>query len=440
LSVDIKQVQDCLAEARGHLNDELLPFWLERCKDEKNGGFITHFDKDGRDSGEDEKSLIAQTRTVYTMASAHRAGYGKGSHFAKRGEMWSPSKCAEFASHGVDFLLNRMWDGKYGGFFWIVDRAGNVTNDKKIVYGHSFAIYALSEYTLATGDKRGIEYAEKAFDLLQKHCVDTMYGGYFEMFERDWQLCGPGPAGGDRKTLDVHMHLMEAFTTLYECSREPLHQRKLLEDIDIVVKRMLHPKYKTGIPQFTPDWKIAPQIKFDIVWGWDRFGEGGQKTNAEDNTSAGHNVEFAWLLIHALDILGIGIDEYSEVIQKQLDHAVRNGIDDEYGGVYVEGPHAGGVSDRGKEFWQQAEVLIGMLEGCLQFGVEKYWPAYLNVHRFVFDKCVNKKVGEWWPLLTRQGVPVWTHMSHSWKVNYHTVRAMIQSINRLEQLLVRLRG
>jgi mannobiose 2-epimerase len=54
----------------------------------------------------------------------------------------------------------------------------------------------------------------------------------------------------------------------------------------------------------------------------------------------------------------------------------------------------------------------------------------------VFDKMVNRGVGEWWPLLTRDGsTPIWTHMSHSWKINYHSVRAMIQSIKRLEKLL-----
>ena len=425
MAVDKKQVSACLQECRKHLTTELLPFWFSRCKDDKNGGFITHFDKDGKDSGEDEKSLIAQARTVYTMSSAHRAGYGDG-------------KCAEFAKHGVDFLLNKMWDKQYGGFFWMVDRKGNVTIDKKIIYGFSFAIYSLSEYTLATGDPVGLEYAEKTFDLMQKYCADTMYGGYFEMFDRDWQLCGPGSGGGDRKTLDVHMHLMEAFTTLYECSRRDVHRRKLLEDISILIKRMMHPKYGTGIPQFTPGWKIAPQIKFDIVWGWDRFAEGGKKPHAEDNTSAGHNVEFAWLLLHALDILGINYLDYKKAIKKPLDHAVKNGIDNEYGGVYVEGPHSGGVYDMEKEFWQQAEVMIGMLDGCLYFDPKKYWPAYLNVHRFVFDKGINHAVGEWWPLLTREGQPIWTHMGHSWKINYHTVRAMVKSINRLEKLLAKL--
>ena len=220
-------------EAHRHLTGDLLPFWLTRCKDDVNGGFITHFDRHGRDTGEDQKSLIAQTRSVFTMSSAHRAGYGGG-------------VCADFARHGVDFLLRKMWDREHGGFYWTVDRRGEVQIDKKILYGLSFAIYALSEYTLATGDNRGIQYAQETFDLVQQHCADPEYGGYFEMFERDWKRCGPGSGGGDRKTLDVHMHLMEAFTTLYECTRDAAHRRALVEDIDLLTRRILHPQYRDG--------------------------------------------------------------------------------------------------------------------------------------------------------------------------------------------------
>ncbi|KKL49065.1 hypothetical protein LCGC14_2319230, partial [marine sediment metagenome] len=266
---------------------------------------------------------------------------------------------------------------------------------------------------------------------------DTYHGGYFEMFERDWSLAGPGSKGGDRKTLDVHMHLMEAFTTLYECSGKEVHRRKLLEDIEILLNRMIHPEFKTGIPQFTADWQIAAQIKFDIIWGWDRYTGEGEKNNPTDNTCYGHNAEFAWLLIHALKILEIDKANYLDLLIRIFDHTITNGIDQEFGGVYVEGPHSGGVYDREKEFWQQAEVMIGTLDACLLTGEEKYWDAYRNVHRFVFDKVINKDAGEWYPLLSRQGDPIWTHMSHSWKVNYHSVRAVIQSIRRLNELAVK---
>ena len=420
-----EKVLNLLNEAENHLVNELLPFWSQRIKDEKNGGFITHFDENGMDTGEDEKSLIAQSRMVYTLSSAHRAGYGSG-------------EFAELAKWGVDFMLEKMWDYEYGGFFWLLDRKGNVKIDSKILYGHSFAIYSLAEYTLATGDTRGIEFAEKIFDLIQINCTDTNFGGYFEMFEKDWTLCGPGSKGGDRKTLDVHMHLMEAFTTLYEYSGKELHRRKLKEDIALLLSRMMHPEFKTGIPQFYANWEVAPQIKFDIIWGWDRFTEDGEKDNATDNTCYGHNAEFAWLLIHALEVMGESMDNYMDILAKMFSHTVDNGIDQEFGGVFVEGPHSGGVYDREKEFWQQAEVMIGSLDAWLLFGKEKYLAAYNNIHRFVFDKVINKDVGEWYPLLTREGEPIWTHMGHSWKINYHTVRAMIQSINRLNKISDRL--
>ncbi len=417
-----KEIQAYLREAENHLTRALLPFWTSRMVDRKHGGFITHFDEEGRDTGEDEKSLIAQTRSVYTLAAAHRAGYGGG-------------QLAALAAHGVDYLLKKMWDTRYGGFVWMTRRNGDVTNDRKILYGLSFAIYALSEYTLATDDPLGKEYAEELFRLIQTHATDTYYGGYFEMFTRDWTLAGPDAEGGDRKTLDVHMHLMEAFTTLYEATHRDTHRRKLQEDINILLNRMLHPKYKTGIPQFWADWQAAPQIKFDIIWGWDRYSEDGAKGNPTDNTCYGHNAELAWLLIHALQIMGRETAPYKPLLRKIFDHTLDNGIDREYGGVFVEGPHAGGVYDREKEFWQQAEVMTGMLDAYLLFGEEKYWEAYKNVHRFVFDKVINPRTGEWYPLLTREGKPIWTHMGHSWKINYHTVRAMIQGIKKMKQIL-----
>ncbi len=418
--------EECRAyrdELSRHLTEELLPFWLERAADRGHGGFITHFDEHGNDSGEDEKSLIAQARTVFTMSYAHRAGYGDG-------------RCLELAEHGVRFLLDRLWDAEHGGFFWTANRKGEPVVTKKIVYGQSFGIYALAEYGRAGGDPRALEYAARLFDLLQMHCTETAYGGYLEMFERDWRLCGPGAAGGDRKTLDVHMHLMEAFTSLYALSGAELHARKLREIITLLTQRMMT-EHGTGIPQFTVDWRQAPQIKFDIVWGWDRFSEGGAKANPLDNTSYGHNVEFMWLLREALQTLGDDLEPYAALMRGALDHAVRYGIDPEYGGVYVEGSHDGPATDQAKEFWQQAEVMTGMLDGYIEFRDARYLEAYVNVHRFVLDKMVNRSAGEWWPLLTREGEPIWRHMSHSWKVNYHTVRAAVNRAGRLTDILTR---
>jgi mannobiose 2-epimerase len=399
----------------------LLPFWIQRTVDKTQGGYITHFNEFGEDSGQDEKSLIAMTRSVFTYSQAYRHGFG--------GEVMK-----EMAEHGVRFLLDKMWDETHGGFYWMVNRAGHATNKQKIGYGHSFAIYSLSEYTLATGDPVGLEYAGKVFDLLQKYAVDTHYGGYWEFFAEDWSMMGPGAPGGDRKTLDVHMHLMEAFTTLYEASRKDIHRRKLKESIDILIHKIMDPATGTGIPQFWEDWSVAPQIKFDIVWGWDRFQDGGQKASAVNNTSYGHNAEFGWLLMHALKVGKIDATPYLANIKKAFYHSMENGIDWENGGVYVEGSHSGGPTDLEKEFWQQAEMLIGMLDAYLVTKDEQFLKAYEQIHRFVFDKMINRNTGEWWPLMTREGEPIWRHMATNWKINYHNVRSMILSYEKLGEI------
>lgn len=408
-----------------HLEKELLPFWMSRCWDEEFGGYLTQFDGKGEDSGVDEKSLLAHMRTVYALSLAYQHG-------------WDPSgECLKRAAMGVYFAVENYWDSEYGGFFWLFNRQNKPLIDKKIIYGHSFAIYALSTYTSVSGDPLGLQYAEKCFNLLQLYCADNFQGGYWEMFERDWQLCGPGSSGGDRKTLDVHMHLMEAFTALYACSRKDVHARKLSEIIDILTRRIVHPESGNGIPQFYKDWTVAPQIKFDIIWGWDRFGKDGQtKTHYLDNTSYGHNVEFFWLMAEALKLLGRDPHEMDNIFLKTLQHAVEHGVDWKFGGVYVEGAQDGSsVYDDAKEFWQQAEFLTGMLDAYLLYGDEKYLEAYENVHTFIMKKMIKHEIGEWLPLLTREGIPIWTHMSHSWKVNYHTIRGAVLAIDRLDKII-----
>ncbi len=65
--MDRNEVLSLKKEAENHLLNELLPFWITRMTHNVNGGFITHFDRNGNDSGEDEKSLIAQSRCLYSL-------------------------------------------------------------------------------------------------------------------------------------------------------------------------------------------------------------------------------------------------------------------------------------------------------------------------------------------------------------------------------------
>ncbi|MFO7775933.1 MAG: AGE family epimerase/isomerase [Candidatus Hydrogenedentota bacterium] len=423
---NLERCEDWLNEIRDHLRNELLPFWLNHGMDGEYGGFLTYFDRNGNPSGETAKTLVCQTRMIYTYASLHRAGYGDGAFL-------------RMAQEGVEFLLRHFWDETHGGWRWICERDGCPAEESKLTYGHSFALYALSEYAMASGEPPGLDWAVETYETLQNLVADNCFGGYYEFLERDWAKKPPGVYGGDRKSFDVHMHLMEAFTNLFEASGARIHRERTEEMIALIYRRVLHPEFRTGVAQFSLDWEPLRAILFKNVWGADRDA-GEDEGRPLNNTSFGHNVEFGWLLTHALTITGNDIEPYKETLRKLYDHCYTYGIDWERGGVYCEGPHDGPARERNKEFWQQAETLIAMLDAYLTLGDDTYLDAYGNVHRFVMDHVINHEVGEWYPLLDEYNNVMWDYMASAWKINYHTVRSMIQSERRLSRILAGAKG
>lgn len=80
--------------------------------------------------------------------------------------------------------------------------------------------------------------------------------------------------------------------------------------------------------------------------------------------------------------------------------------------------------------------MIGMLDAYLSFGEERYWKAFRNIYDFVFTHMVAVKAGgEWYERVDREGNVVDSALGHGWKVNYHTVRGMIQVIRRLRKVV-----
>ena len=347
-------------EMRHHLLNELLPFWKTHGVDREHGGYLTYFDKDGNPTGEDVKTLICQLRMIFTYSSIYRANLDPDGAFL------------EMAAQGVDFVLKHFWDEKFGGWYWTAQRDGTPIDKSKIMYGQSFGVYSMSEYAMASGDPRGMEMALKSYESIKVKAADVEWGGFGEFFEEDWSPKRPGVYGGDRKGYDVHMHLMEAFTNLYEATGDHTHKRETQRVINLLFNRIIHPEHGTGIAQFAFDWTPLRAILFRNVWGADRDVE-DDEGRPLDNTSFGHNVEFAWLLKHAIDILGLDLAEYRGRMEKLFDHCVQWGIDWEKGGVFCEGPNHGPARERNKEFWQQAECLIGFADAYLIFREEKYW-------------------------------------------------------------------
>jgi len=384
-----------------HLETGIIPFWLDRCIDHEFGGFLTDFDQDGRHLGTEEKYLNTQSRLIWWFSRLVL-------RYPERAEL------SKIAGSGVDFLISRLWDNEYGGWYWKVKRDGSRLVDAKLAYGQSFAIYALSQYYIATGDARALDYASRTFDMLSKYCSDNLHGGYYENLENDWQLAPDGFCGGDRKSLDIHMHLMESFTLLYQASGEELHRRKLIEVTDLIVKHMIDSVTGCGRNQFDRAFNAIPAISIRHTWNAEREGETPEVP--VDSTSYGHNVELAWLMHRAVKTANIDLSSYIDIIKRLVAHALDHGVDWEFGGVYRDGIANAGAVVLEKEFWQNAEAIFGFLNAYKLFDDQRCFEAFEKVWAFVNEYMINSNFGEWRTLLSRDGTAIDPNIGNPWKV------------------------
>jgi mannobiose 2-epimerase len=405
-------------EMRRHLTEGIVPFWSARARDAECGGYLTRFDGEGTSLGTPEKYLNKQCRLLWWFSTLARR------HPATRG-------FRDLADHGFAFIRDHFWDEKHGGWYWKVRRDGTLLDGGKVVYGQSFALYALAEYALATGSAEARQFVEKTFDLLQVHCADTRYGGYLENLEPDWTPSSAGFHAGDRKSLDTHMHLLESFTLVYELTRSGVHRRKLLEVAALIQDRMIDPVSGCGRNQFDLAFNPLPAIAIRRTWNAER--QGDAPTVPTDTTSYGHNLELAWLLRRGLETTGADLAPARPVIQRLVGHAATHGIDWEHGGVFRDGTAGGGPLVLEKEFWQNAEALVGLLDGYELFGDRRLHDAFLNVWNFSRDHFIAP-CGEWRVLLDRTGAPLDGNVGNDWKAVYHTGRAMLECLERIERL------
>lgn len=255
----LRKLKEVKQEIQALLADRIIPFWLDRAVDAQYGGYLTSFDENGRFDGNGVKYMVTQSRMLWGF-----------SYLAPFAHPEDRPRMKAAADQGFEFFKKYFFDPVYGGVYWMLNRDGSVADPAKLVYGEGFAIYALAQYAITYQSEEALTLAESVFDLLQKYCADTRFGGYFENVERDFSLSPAGEYAGDRKSLDIHMHLLEAFTALYQASSKEIHRRKLKEVLDVITDHMVDREHGFGFNQFRTDFTRIPAIAIKRTWNAER--------------------------------------------------------------------------------------------------------------------------------------------------------------------------
>ena len=395
------RLEQLRAEAFRELTENILPFSMRFVVDREHGGFYGYVANDRTLRKEAPKALIQHSRMLWTFAHARR--------------IVGDPQYPPISSHARKALMDWFWDAEHGGFFWMVDYRGQPLQTDKLTYGQAFAIYALAEEHLASGNAQCLERAIDLYRLLEAHCRDPEYGGYWEACHRDWT-----PAPGQRvdetslpfvKGMNSHLHLLEAYTGLLRAWNDGDLRASLQALVHIMLSRILNPVTHQFSLFFDREWRAL-----------------------SDRVSYGHDIEGSWLLVEAAEVLGdaVLLAQVREAALQMAYATLERGVDAD-GGLFSEGDPSG-VTERTKVWWPQAEAMVGFLNAYQLNGDPRFLDASLASWRFIQEHIVDREHGEWFWAVDEAGRPLDREKAGPWKAAYHNGRACMEVMERIQKL------
>ncbi|UMB59921.1 AGE family epimerase/isomerase [Lutibacter sp. A80] len=371
----------------------ILNYWSTNTIDEIHGGFVGERDHYNNLVPNASKGIILNARILWSFSAA-------SNHL-------KTTKYKSICERSYNYLQTYFKDKDYGGVYWELNAKGTPINTRKQVYAQAFMIYALSEYYLFSKNKEALNWVIVIYELIEKHAKDNKYRGYIEAFNKDWSPIADMRLSdkdeNEAKTMNTHLHILEAYTNLYKVYKNQSLKENLKELINLFLTKFLNSNYNLN-------------LFFDEQW------------NLKSNViSFGHDIETAWLLIEAAKVINNKqlISETERIAVLIADAFMENAIDTD-GGVMNEFNPKTKVLDGDKHWWQQVEALVGLRYAFNITGKEIYLKKSIEIFNFINTKIIDKTNGEWFWRVNKKG-ELYTseYKMGMWKAPYHTSRACI---------------
>jgi mannobiose 2-epimerase len=379
----------------------ILPYWMKYVPDDQNGGFYGRISNDQAIDQKADKGAILNARILYTFSAAYRI-YRKKLYKA-------------MADRAFEYIIHHFLDPQFGGVYWSVDYLGHPSDTKNQFYALAFAIYALAEYYKINHSARAFQEALNLFGKIEEEAFDPVHNGYIEALSRDWKPMDDMRLSAKdmnvAKSMNTHLHIIEAYTNLYRIYDDKVLHDKLINLYDIFRNHIINPETNHLILFFDREWKRMS----DIV-------------------SFGHDIEASWLLPEAAKVA----DDAERLTDSRrlavsIAEAVYEGIDKEGGLQYEFEPGHGFISDR--EWWPQAEAVVGFLNAYQFTRNEKYLDSAMKCCDIIKNYLVDPKNGEWFFRVDRSGKPIWKEDKVGfWKCPYHNSRMAFEVKERVAEI------
>jgi cellobiose epimerase len=396
---------DWAARLRSELIGNVLPWWQRAVFDEA-GRLLGGRRNDGAVLDVPRSAVLA-TRLLWTFASAQT-------------RLASDPAAAQATHRAWDWVTGPQTDAVHGGVFWSVDADGAVAADHKQTYAQAFAIYAFTACHAAQAAKPGettpaLDKALQLFDLLQAHAFDPLDGGCWEGCSREWAVLADTRLSDKEpqapKSMNTMLHVLEALTELLRHHRSQRVALRLRELLELFLDALWLPAQRCFGLFFTRDWQcLTPQVSY------------------------GHDIETAWLLVRAAEVLGDDrlLLRTRHVALRAADAVLERGIAADRS-VLGEGRFDGRITDDRRHWWCQAEAVVGFWDAWQHGGDPRHAQAAWNAWQYIERHHVDPVGGDWFKTLDAQGrvidaVP----KAGPWECPYHHVRSGLEMMERLQ--------
>ena len=414
-------------EMQDVVENNILRFWLDKMVDREHGGFYGRIDGSGVLHPEAEKGAILNARILWSFSAAYRV-------------LGNP-EYLEAANRAYEYLIEHFIDAEYGGVYWSVDYLGRPLDTKKQFYAIGFAVYGLSEYVRATGDREALECALQLYDCIEEHAFDRAHNGYIEACTREWgQIADMRLSELDAnypKSQNTHLHIIEPYTNLLRCLKE-LHAQESGDYVPVIGSMLpigvtipmqdiisVEASLRNLIDIFT-DKILNPKTHH-----LDLFFEMDWTRGAGHLESYGHDIECSWLMHEAALVLGDSkVLEKVEPIVREVAKASEKGLRPDGSMIHEANLDTGHVDDD-LHWWVQAENVVGWFNLYQYFDDGQALERASQGWSYIKSQIIDWENGEWhWSRHPDGTLNTIDDKAGFWKCPYHNSRMCLEIIER----------
>jgi len=386
-----ERIEELIQIHRDGLLKDTVPFWMKHTIDRKHGGFLNHLNHDGTVLNTD-KPVWVLGRFTWLMALLY-------SDVEKRKEWLNTSL------HGITFLEKHCFDTD-GRMFYEVTCDGRPLRKRRYLFTETFGIIAFSEYARASGDEERLKRAKSLYKLLIRYYQNP-------------ELLPPKiyPQTRQAKSHAMPMILMATTQQLRKTGPDPLYE----EVIDNSLKEI-----------FNDFMYYDEKALFETV------GLNGERLDNPEGRciNPGHAIETSWFVMEE----GRRRNDKT-LIEKGctiLNWSLDLGWDEQYGGILyfvdIENKPCEQYEHDIKLAWPHNEALYACLLAHYLTGEKKYEDWYEKIHEWVYSHFPDKKHGDWFKYLHRDGSVSSTVKGNRWVGPFHLPRMQLYCWKLLEEM------